>query len=138
MEVGEMGKQFSVGDALVAQERTVRRLRARVLRYAGQVEEKAAAVAKIAKDGNPYALNDLGELQQLAAGFDAAIAALCTAHEALELITGISSADQLERQPCSECGGGYLQECAGPPPCDQHIPHAQECSRNAAAKAATP
>jgi hypothetical protein len=84
MEVGEMEDQFTLADALRAQENTVRRLRARVLRYAGQVEGKAAAVAKIANDGNFRSLNDLGELQQLATGFDAAIAALYTASEALE------------------------------------------------------
>jgi hypothetical protein len=31
------------------------------------------------------------------------------------------------RVPCGDCGGGYWQEYAGPPPSDQYIPHASIC-----------
>ncbi len=91
MEEAAETRSLTLADVLAEQERTVRRLRQRVLRYTAEVENKVSRVEQVVHAGDFAVLNDLGELQQSATGFDVAVAALVTANDALELLRKVRS-----------------------------------------------
>jgi hypothetical protein len=84
-----MSESLSMADALAEQARIVRRLSTRVLKYTGQIESTLASVRQSVEAGDLDRLNDLGELQSAATGYEAAVGALSQAHEALKLMKTI-------------------------------------------------